>query len=472
MENDEEKKLKQKYLREQIVLSDLSQQDFIEFIGQQRHNGTDIDSWNYEELIQIVEEFKTLQQFSRRRKKAPSKLEAQIPTNPQQQPPRDDQHHLNTLLLRRFDPEKEQLDVFYQKQDPQKKGHFVLRVVPGDRLISRSVRDFQWLRDSLRGEFPFFYIPPIEGKDNKWNFVQNFLDRVLDRKIARQSRIMQIFISDELFAKKKSEGGEIAQQGYQRMLKFFDGGSDQLKIVKTLKTYKKVVATFFPKIGGGENQEKVLAEVFGSLETNFYQNQRYFSRLKHLCYDLSDSFSQSAFILKKLTNLYKQFLQQRQQDFGKIGFAANDSVDAQHQSFYLGLNEWQNQQIAMKQFVVDNLAGFFHYKKHEYKVFYQQQKALAQLVERTQREVKELLNSKEKLFAQKNVEKWNVDFNKLTIKFAELMKDRELAFKYILPEKTRKMESEHQLNVFLRFHHLYEFVSFYLRSGEYIDKNC
>lgn len=45
-------------------------------------------------------------------------------------------------------------------------------------------------------EFPFYYLPPIECVDYKKNFIQNFLDRLLDMRFIQTSQTIRIFLDD------------------------------------------------------------------------------------------------------------------------------------------------------------------------------------------------------------------------------------------------------------------------------------
>lgn len=50
------RKLKQNLLRDQIQIG--NQMDFADFLDSKRVNGTDINVWTYDELVEIVDEFK------------------------------------------------------------------------------------------------------------------------------------------------------------------------------------------------------------------------------------------------------------------------------------------------------------------------------------------------------------------------------------------------------------------------------
>lgn len=56
--DDNYRKMKQKYLREQIISENFDQVKFAEYLDSCKENGTNIDNWEFDELINMVEDFK------------------------------------------------------------------------------------------------------------------------------------------------------------------------------------------------------------------------------------------------------------------------------------------------------------------------------------------------------------------------------------------------------------------------------
>lgn len=57
------KRQKQNYLKENIINKKWDPNKFSEFMRSQKHDGTNIDNWTFEELIQQVNIFKNMQQI-------------------------------------------------------------------------------------------------------------------------------------------------------------------------------------------------------------------------------------------------------------------------------------------------------------------------------------------------------------------------------------------------------------------------
>lgn len=73
--------------------------------------------------------------------------------------------------------------------------------------------------------------------------------------------------------------------------------------------------------------------------------------------------------LDKISSVYKNYLQESEKVYEKIKFKRDNKVTKVYQLVSRGFMEWSSQITKMKTYVVDHLAGFFHYKKREYTTF-------------------------------------------------------------------------------------------------------
>lgn len=64
---DNYRKMKQKYLKEQILCEGWDGQEFSTYLLGQREDGTNIDNWDFDELIAQVEGFKRLKKKDKRK---------------------------------------------------------------------------------------------------------------------------------------------------------------------------------------------------------------------------------------------------------------------------------------------------------------------------------------------------------------------------------------------------------------------
>jgi hypothetical protein len=54
--------MKQHYLRDQILANKWEGNEFADFLADRREEGNNIDSWDYEELVEMVQEFRKYKQ--------------------------------------------------------------------------------------------------------------------------------------------------------------------------------------------------------------------------------------------------------------------------------------------------------------------------------------------------------------------------------------------------------------------------
>ena len=52
-----EKELKQRYLRDMILDCGYDVDDFCKFMTKKRYNGTDVDNWTFEEIVEVIDIF-------------------------------------------------------------------------------------------------------------------------------------------------------------------------------------------------------------------------------------------------------------------------------------------------------------------------------------------------------------------------------------------------------------------------------
>ncbi len=108
--------------------------------------------WEFAELVHIIEEFKA---FKRAMEKKPEFNVRNFESNKVM-------HQLNDLreepvLVDRSKPSKVNV-VFVRSLAPKQKEKYVLKVLPVNKEITRSLGDLYWLRSNLCVEFPYYYV--------------------------------------------------------------------------------------------------------------------------------------------------------------------------------------------------------------------------------------------------------------------------------------------------------------------------
>lgn len=161
----DDREVKQKYLREQILEEEWNPEEFSEYLLDRREDGTNIDNWDFDELIAEVENFKKIQNATNKPRRE-SNLQRV-----------DDlekiQDNLNTIvhgskiedtmdqLREELEKKNEKIvkrEIILLKKDPKKSNKYIFKLMPESRQFSRKITDLNWLRSNLMAEFPFYYV--------------------------------------------------------------------------------------------------------------------------------------------------------------------------------------------------------------------------------------------------------------------------------------------------------------------------
>ena len=173
--------------------------------------------------------------------------------------------------------------------------------------------------------------------------------------------------------------------------------------------------------------------LFGKLDQLFQNNSKIFSSLKHMSYDLAELLTKAGKLIHKISSAFSSQINEEEKTYNAIKFRVKEDVDAINRKLHVGLDEWGSQLIAQSRHVIDNLAGFFHYKKHENLAFSKLVIAKQENNNNYVKSANDLDKLKKKLFDSKNSEKWKVDFNQIDGDFNEMFKDFEKIKPYMLP---------------------------------------
>ena len=76
----------------------------------------------------------------------------------------------------------------------------------------------------------------------------------------------------------------------------------------------------------------------------------------------------------------------------------------------VGLNSWSQSFHSTRKYVIDNMASFFHYHKHEAVELKRLTDAKLAFQSQMKKKIEELNAKKFKLFESKNVEKWKLNY--------------------------------------------------------------
>lgn len=215
---------KQKFLKEQILDNkDLDSSEFLKFMSEAKPytNGQDIDNWKLEELVEKVEEFKTLKNQEQSRLNSSSagaqnvrvqrgtsfqanfgcgdqNCAKSVQQNPTNGPDRGVVECASGGHPQQSQEEPQEVQLPSHRQRTQQIRHQPRIVGPG--LAEGSPASGLPLQ--LRR---IHQIPPVQSVDNRETFVQNFFNRLLKMPQLRASKTLDFFIKDNHFQSLKSK---------------------------------------------------------------------------------------------------------------------------------------------------------------------------------------------------------------------------------------------------------------------------
>ena len=307
---------------------------------------------------------------------------------------------------------------------------YVLKIQPEDRLIERSKVDINWLSDYLRIEFPFYYIPPVNCKDMKEKFIQNFFERILDKCYINNSKVLDIFVDDEKFKKLKNKKMEYLNDFMLNKINtMFSIGSQKDKILENEMFYDGFFGNLFPDYNEKKIDPNYFLNLFKNLSNHLLKDATIFSRLRKLSVTLAENLKISGDIIYKISSLLNTSL-----NHSKKYFRSNSSeFEIVQKKLKIGFDEWGSQIFSQTNFIKDNLESFFQFRKYESR----KMSSLLKLRNLSSKEaidrINEINNKKKKLFDSKDILKWGIDEKLKFDDFDELMCDYEKARDLILP---------------------------------------
>lgn len=217
--------------------------------------------------------------------------------------------------------------------------------------------------------------------------------------------------------------------------------------------------------------EQFFSRMFGLLLELFKNNERQFSQMKALSHELASHLEAAGNAIHSIAHLYEEHLKCCAATFKKLHFNLDNEQLSVYRKLQAGLYEWGSQLITEKSFVVDHLASFFHFVKHENIEFAGLLQAKSQLVETIKERVRALDEKKHKLFEGKSVDRWKINFKELGIGPNEIDQPFEKIRPYMLPDETRPVNYLIQMNSFVNKHLLYEYLEYFVNSQSYIEEN-
>jgi hypothetical protein len=394
MNNDNEIKEKQEFLRIHILENGYDADEFMEYLETLKgEKGLKIENWSKNDLIRAVQQFTQMN---------PRRDNIQINSNNQNHIEVNDRNEIDELqkdIINKLNDKEflqcklsekngisDEYDLYIKISDPKViEGNFfsksyvsyLVETEPLGYQVRRRFSDFIWLHDILKSIYINVIVPPLFKKNN-------YLYALKDYQIAKRVRTLNKFME------------EISRHPLLRnsqMFYDFISMKDDQDFTRKKDEYSKIILP---------TKAEDIKTLTGEINISFnFDKEQYAEKVKNL----SESNEE---IMKRLIKEYKYLNVQLQNVITKIKKISTIWVELYNTS-----NKYSEGEI------ITNKNSF---KKISFK----------------------LNETKERLFEEKKIDEWGLDKEDLQNKLL-LFRDKELSMEKMLPEETKKVKDKKKM---------------------------
>lgn len=200
------------------------------------------------------------------------------------------------------------------------------------------------------------------------------------------------------------------------------------------ESYKKYLSKTFETFPNHYYDSNFLASMIESISSICQSNAKHHSSLKHMCYELSELILKAGKLLHKISDTFQSCIKAAQDQFKNIQFNISPRVEIEERKLHNGLSEWGTQMISQSRFIIDHMASFFHFKKHEQISFHELIQSKKTFEDHLKRKVTDLEKRKAKLYESKNIDGWKVNRESIVGDFNNLYHSYDKVRTYMLPD--------------------------------------
>lgn len=426
MDSDIEQK--QVLLKAEIIDKNFDQDQFIHFCTQKKPNGDDLTQWSYDELQQIIEEFKKQQQpepstSSTEAPKEPQQtLEEKIAGKPQPQDIQDDIQKIKmsqtkveekiVVKCKKLDKgplnEKQGVKVIVKNPKPVETGflssnyvNYEVETAAMEWLVRRRYSDFEWMRTVLIKYNPGQVVPPLPNKkigsrrfevdfiEKRMMFLQKFMDAVFISEYFKACEPLIAFLSvvdRTQFEAKMKELSSYQPSPY----------------IEEFKTFTGTVT-----ISSGEEDEN--EKYFVNINNYFRIQTQLFDRLN---FNLKSFYNNLAAACNSLEAVQKDF---ETLHLLNTRVLMKEQITKSFEELGIFVKNWKRILYKQNEIVKVHLKDFFKFIKMEGTSYEELIKNREEVKAKYVNEKVRLTNKKEKLWAAGDQTKWEIvdEFNKV-----------------------------------------------------------
>ena len=492
--NKNELEIKQELLKNEIIGKSLNPEKFLQFCQSQKENGDDLNNWTYEELKQCVQNFAKSQEQEEEEEKSENNtkdekrnsvplpkfsksktvnVENKTDLEDYEKKISEERHSINNIdiellksktLMKSKNLEQEiknmqgglgieknfeikeltckvtekgllngkNIEVTIKNPQLSDKSIFNSKFIsyeittqPLYWSVQRRYSDFEKFRNILCKYYPRFLIPPIpEKKISPKRFTQEFIEK--------RMKLLQLFIDkiiqDENFINSDS-------------LSVFLNVSDKNQFERRFKDLiNNNISTNFDdtKTLSGKvnliNEDVKCENYFSNIETYCKSQKNYLTKLslalKNFCRNTNAACSD-------LDDIYKTF-----SDMHKLSEKAelNEKITKTYKTLSKFFKEWKNILDKENEIIHEKIKGFFKLQRLENDAYIELVDSREILKNKYLTDSSKLLAKKEKLYSNKDVNKWEIGDSKNVDK-PLLFRDKAYAFEHMCSKDTQSVEN-------------------------------
>ena len=518
---DEEKKNKQKLLKNEIIDRCYDQTAFIEFCMQQKKDGDDLDNWSYDELKITVQQFinKMNEKYINENKEEETIIkdnttdnnnindnqkninskEKDIKSEQNENSKKENEEKMITIKCKEliknilnnkninvviknpnYFKSKNLLSESYILYDIKTYSRQVNNKLSKsdkiddnnkiDFIVQRKYSDFIQLRDILSKYFPYNYIPSLPDKTNEYLLKEENQQKIIS--------YLQLFIN-----------GIISKEEFKAY-----NGIFLFLTVKDYNEYKnkiKEIILMTPPLNACEIPDLLGTKTFPELKEDDYnneinieenQNELHFFNIKNYFEIQYKLITQLKYHLKEFNKNFNNCcdnLQKIEQNFTFL-CQLNNKVMMKEKikksfeelgTFFKGWKELiKKQNILVKK----NISFFFNFTLHESLAYVSLIKKRENIKNLYINEYKKLDQKKEKLWKYEDIKKWEINYDNFNIDSILLLKDKKYAKSKMLYKETKEFEiikNNFEYINYMNKSELEYFLNNYLSAFKYCIQN-
>ena len=188
----------------------------------------------------------------------------------------------------------------------------------------------------------------------------------------------------------------------------FSAPENKRLFLENERVYDQYLNNFSESYSKQSNSLNYFNEVNTGVKSFTTEAKKMCSKLKHMCYDLSVLFIKTSEQLNQISEYLTKFNKFTNDAYVNLKFRPNQEVIDTNKKLEAGLFQWSKQVLTQSQYIIENMASYFHFRKHEYSTFDLLLETKMKVDETFKKQYTELEEKKQRLFETKNIQKWKI----------------------------------------------------------------